>query len=116
MTRPLAARARQAILVAASLSALIAGPALAEDRRVKVINETDHTIVQLYASNVGANDWEEDILGQEMLRPGQAVTINVDDGTGYCKYDFKAVFSDGDVLIRQGIDVCQVSVYRYTGD
>ena len=116
MTSVFAARARRLVLLAAGISALIAGPALAEDRRVKIINETDHTIVQFYASNIGENDWEEDILGTEMLRPGAAVTVNVDDGTGYCKYDFKAVFSDGDVLIRRGIDVCQVSVYRYTGD
>src|SRR4051794_40087826 len=86
MTPTFAARARRAVLIAASLTALIAGPALAEDRRVKIINETDHTIVQFYASNVGENDWEEDILGTDMLRPGASVTVNVDDGTGYCKY------------------------------
>jgi hypothetical protein len=116
MTASFAARARRFVVLAAGLSALVAGPAMAEDRRVKIINETDHTIVQFYASNVGQNDWEEDILGSDMLRPGQAVTVNIDDGSGYCKYDFKAVFSDGDVLIRHNIDVCQVSVYRYTGD
>lgn len=116
MKPSIAARARRFVILAAGLSALIAGPALAEDRRVKIINETDHTIVQFYASNVGQDDWEEDILGADMLRPGQSVTINIDDGSGYCKYDFKAVFSDGDVLVRQGIDVCKVSVYRYTED
>jgi hypothetical protein len=55
-------------------------------------------------------------VGSEMLRPGQSATINVDDGAGCCHYDFKAVFNDRDVLIRQDIDVCKVSVYRYTGD
>jgi hypothetical protein len=116
MTPTFATRARKLVLLAAGLCALIAGPALAEDRHVKLINETDHTIVQFYASNVGQNDWEEDILGSDMLKPGGAVTVNIDDGTGYCKYDFKAVFSDGDVLVRHGIDVCETSVYRYTGD
>lgn len=116
MTPSLATRVRRFAILAAGLSALVAGPALAEDRRVKIINETEHTIVQFYASNVGQNDWEEDILGQDMLESGDSVVINIDDGSGYCKYDFKAVFSDGDVLVRHGIDVCEVSVYRYTGD
>lgn len=103
-----------ALAAFAASSLLTASGASAEDRRVRIINETEHTIVRFYASNVGANSWEEDILGQDVLRPGESVTINVDDGTGYCKYDFKAVFNDGDYLIRQGIDVCKVSSYRYT--
>lgn len=78
--------------------------------------ETRHTIVRFYASNVGEKDWEEDILGQDVLRPGQSVTVNVDDGSGYCLYDFKAVFDDGDELVRSRIDVCEVSSYRYTED
>lgn len=103
-----------AVAVFAASSVLTATTASAEDRRVRIINETGHTIVRFYASNVGANSWEEDILGRDVLRPGESVTVNVDDGTGYCKYDFKAVFDDGDSLVRQGIDVCKVSSYRYT--
>ena len=40
--------------------------------------------------------------------------INIDDGSGACLYDFKAVFDDGDVLTRNQINVCQISEYRYT--
>jgi len=41
------------------------------------------------------------------------VLFRSDDGTGYCLYDFKAVFADGDVLIRERVDVCTISSYRY---
>jgi hypothetical protein len=95
-------------------AALLSTSARAEDRRVKVINETNATIVHFYGSNAGSDSWEEDVLGSDVVKPGQSVRINFDDGSGYCLFDFKAVFSDGDVLIRRRIDVCKVGVYRYT--
>jgi hypothetical protein len=96
------------------LSSFAAAPAVAEDRRVRIINDTQHTMVRFYASNSSRTTWEEDILGQRVLPAGQSVMINIDDGSGYCLFDFKAVFDDGDVLTRSQINVCQISEYRYT--
>ena len=84
------------------------------DRRVNIHNETGHTIVRFYASNSGRNNWEEDILGSGVLPAGRSVRINIDDGSGACLYDFKAVFNDGDELVRYRINVCEISDYRYT--
>lgn len=109
-------RAGLALAILAATTALTPGMASAEDRRVRIINETNHTIVRFYASNVSATGWEEDILGRAVLAPGQSVVVNIDDGSGYCLYDFKAVFDDGDSLIRQRVDVCKISSYRYTED
>lgn len=100
--------------VALALSAF--GPAAAdEDKRVKIINETEHKIVQFYASRIGTNDWEEDILDVDVLAPGQSVTINF-GGSDFCVYDFKAVFDDGDTLVRNRVNVCELDVYRYSED
>ncbi len=88
--------------------------AQAEDRRVRVINETRYTITHLYGSNVGTQDWEEDILGDQVLGPGQSVVVNFDDGTGYCLFDFMAKFEDGDTAIKSGVDVCKISSFRFT--
>lgn len=97
-----------------STSVLFAVPASAEDRRVTIINETSYTIVEFYASNVGENEWEEDILGRDMLASNESVVIDVDDGTGHCLYDFKAVFEDGDELVKTRINVCEIESYSYT--
>lgn len=110
--------ARRAIL-AAALSAVAFGTMGfqsndGEDRRVRIINVTGYTITHFYASNSGRNNWEEDILGRDVLPNGSSVTINVDDGSGACLYDFKARFEDGDELVRYRINVCQISEYRYT--
>lgn len=90
--------------------------ARAEDRHVTIINETNNTMVRFYASNSGRTSWEEDILGDRVLKPGQSVRINIDDGSGACMYDFRADFDDGDKLTRNGINVCKISSYRYTAN
>src|SRR5262249_15683865 len=89
---------------------------LGYDRRITVTNNTDRTIVGLYAVNVGRKSWASDILDHHIVEPGQAVTLNLDDGTGYCRFNFKTVFEHGTSLVRHGVNVCEVATYRLTGD
>ncbi len=116
MMRSIVSTLRMPALAAALLvSGFASGPAQAqEDRRVRIINETSYTIVRFYGSNAGSNSWEEDILGDDVLPPGQSVVINFDDGTGYCKFDFKAEFDDGDEVIQNRINVCEIESFRFT--
>ncbi|WEK52264.1 MAG: hypothetical protein P0Y66_09980 [Candidatus Kaistia colombiensis] len=95
-------------------SLVLAGTASAENRKVKIINETGSDLNEFYASNVGSKDWEEDILGDDVVPAGGSVTINMDDGSGYCKFDFKGVFVDSSEVVEEGIDVCEVGVVRFT--
>ena len=99
---------------AAALLALAATTAQAQDRHVRIINETRYVMVHFYASNVSVNSWQEDILGDDVVQPGHDVNINIDDGTGHCEYDFKAVFNNGAVLVRHHVNVCKISYYRYS--
>jgi hypothetical protein len=99
--------------VALALLALFHAEAEAQDRHVTIINETRFDIVEFYGSNVNAKTWEEDILGSDILSAGSSVNINFDDGTGACMFDFRAVFSDGDVLEDEDINVCEISNFRY---
>ena len=116
MNRMLKKLAISIMTAVVAIIGLAAAPASAEDRNVLLINETRHTIVEFYASNIGRNTWEEDILGQDVLKVGQSMNINIDDGTEACLYDFKAVFDDGDQLVRNRINVCTTATYRYTED
>lgn len=104
------------LALATVLAAAGSSPALASDRHVTIVNETSSTMMRFYASNSGRSSWEEDILGDRTLKPGQSVRINVDDGSGSCMYDFRADFSDGDKLTRTSINVCEISTYRYTAN
>ena len=80
-----------------------------QDRHVTIVNNTNVAMTNFYGSNAGADIWQEDILGQDVLPPGHSVNINFDDGSGYCTFDFKAVFRDGSSLVDSNIDVCTTS-------
>lgn len=98
----------------AALFAFGASSVAALDRRVRINNYTSYDIVEFYASHRDASSWQEDILGRNILPAGNSVVINIDDGTGYCVFDFRAVFSDGEVLEKFGNNVCEMSEFNYT--
>lgn len=103
--------------VGASLVAglLLSCPSYADDgenRKVDIVNDTSVTMVEFYASTIDIDEWEEDILGSQVLRPNNEITINIDDGSGYCLYDLKAVFADGDVVTEKMFNVCEEPYWR----
>ena len=79
-----------------------------------LVNKTGVEINAVYVSPSKSNDWEEDILGDDVLENGQNVRINIDDGSGACVYDFKAEFTNGQELTRSRINVCEIGEYSYT--
>lgn len=83
-----------------------------QDRNVQVVNATSVTLRELYGSNVDRDDWEEDVLGSDVLRPGATVRVNWDDGTCACLFDFRAVYADGTETIRRRFNVCTESTWR----
>ena len=95
------------------LSVTLATPAAALNRVVTIINNTSYVIVEFYGSNKGTSSWEEDIFGYDVLGAYESLNIDFDDGTGYCIFDFKAVFDDGDVLVTKGINVCEIPDFTY---
>ena len=88
--------------------------ASALDRRVQINNKSSYDIIEFYASNTGTSSWEEDILGSDILPSGSSVIINIDDGSGYCKYDFMAVFEDGDEVVSSDNNVCELTDFNFT--
>ncbi|PHQ96566.1 MAG: hypothetical protein COB40_07810 [Marinosulfonomonas sp.] len=107
---------RRKILASIASLAILATttlPAAAQDRKVTIVNNTGFTIVRFYGSNKGSTSWEEDILGSDVLGPNSSVSINFDDGTGYCKFDFRAEFNDGDVIIEKNINICEIGTFTY---
>lgn len=85
--------------------------ASAADYRINLVNATSQSIERFYASNVGTNHWEEDILGVNILHPGHYVRINLYDGSGYCRFDFKTVMESGQTIVRRNVNVCGITEY-----
>jgi len=101
------------LTIALLMAALLPNGAMALDRKVLIVNNTGYDIVAFYGSNKGSDSWEEDILGNNILPAGSSVNVNFDDGTGYCKFDFRAEFEDGDVLVKKNINICEIGRFTY---
>ncbi len=99
-------------LAALSLSACVddsSSSSSSYNKHVTLVNNSGKTVREFYGSNAGSDSWEEDILGSDTLPSGSSVDINFEDGSGYCNFDFKAVFTDGSSITENGIDVCSES-------
>ncbi len=94
--------------VAAALA--FATPALAEDLQISVKNNTSTQLTELYVSHVGTNSWEENILSGK-VEPGEDLSVDITDGRTTCKYDIKAVFSDGGTAEFRDQDLCEVTEF-----
>lgn len=102
------------IAVSAAVLIALAQPVAALDRRVRVVNSSSADIVGFFGVTVDSRGWDESLLGDDILPVGGSVVLNFDDGSGYCRYRFRAVFADGVELERLSVNVCEVGTYRYT--
>jgi hypothetical protein len=93
-----------------ALQAATGPPASALAQWVELTNNTRMTIVEIYISHVGAQLWDIDLLGTDLLAPASSVSVNIDDTTG-CLFDFKTVFDDGTTQIRRNVNVCGAEKY-----
>jgi hypothetical protein len=87
----------------------VSDTASAQDRRVQIINASGVTVNSFQASNTRRKSWEEDILGKSVLPHGQSIMVNINDGTGACVFDFRAVLASGRKVESYGMNVCQIS-------
>lgn len=117
-SRSLSAAILAALFVASAPTHSIAQSNDGKNRRVEIHNHSGRVIGWIYASNVGTDDWENDLLGSgKTMSPGDRKQGNIDDGTGYCMYDFKVRFlNGGDSLYKYKVNVCAVSIVDVYGD
>lgn len=104
------------VFVALAFSLIgFAGAANADalDREVQIVNNTGFTIVSFYGSHTDTNSWQEDVFGEHVLPSGDSVVVDFDDGTGYCIFDLRAEFEDGDVLEKFGVNVCEIGTLNF---
>ncbi len=109
---------RNLVLAASALvaGATVATTASAADRRMTIINDTNHAMVRLLGSNSGDPHFHGDWLGRSVIYPGQHMTIDFNDGTGACMFDFGAQFNDREVVRNNYVNVCSNSAIHFTGN
>lgn len=101
------------LLPLAAAAAIISAPALAQDLKFDLINKSSYVVTELYASPDNVKEWEEDILGTDVLGSGETVEVTIADGRRACSYDLRIVFDDGDV-VEDTTDLCETGTYTVT--
>lgn len=104
-----------ALISVAAIAIGAATGASAADRRVRIVNETNHTLVHLYGAGRVYNTYT-DWLGRYTLAPGASIVIDFNDGTGDCQMVLMGQFNDGDRVTNRSFNVCTETRLTYTGD
>lgn len=93
------------LLAACAQTDLIGGGNDSQNRVVDIVNQTNAPM-QFSASNATQSLWRSEQFSSASIGSGRYITLNFDDGTGACIFDFKAEFSNGREARRDNINVC----------
>lgn len=85
----------------------------AQGRDLEIVNLTDFEIIAFYSAHKDAIGWGGDMLSGEALGSGTSRELSFEDGSGYCIYNIKAVFDDGEELVSEGVNVCDLPSFSY---
>lgn len=97
---------RTRILLVLGLLLASALPAAAQNR-FNLVNSTGQTIEQVFVSPSRLTNWGPDVLGQNVLPPGQSVWIvpQLSD----CVLDIRVVYQGGRAEERRQVNACSLS-------
>ncbi|WP_333826113.1 hypothetical protein [Pinisolibacter sp.] len=75
----------------------------------ELVNETGYDISHVFVSPTRSDDWEEDVLGKDVLSDGDEWEIRFSRAAKTCKWDLKVVYADDDsAAYWRAIDLCKV--------
>jgi hypothetical protein len=103
------------LLLAVLTLPLATNRAFADPRDFKLINNTYNTVfTAAYVSPSASNDWEDDILGQDVLAPGEFVNITFGRfNPNTCIYDIMVTGKDGSTGELDGINLCTTTTVTF---
>jgi hypothetical protein len=98
--------------VAAAAALMVLTPTLASaaPQDFELTNATGYDLKNLYISPTTTNDWQDDVLGEDVLANGQAVKIHFPGGRGEtCEWDLKVTYSDDSSHEWTNVNLCTIS-------
>lgn len=100
------------IAIAAAFGILAATPVLAEDLVFVLVNNSSHTVTEMYVSPVGEDQWGENIL-LGTVDPGASGNVTIADGLEVCDYDLRYVSAEGGEA-EDTQNLCELGTYTLT--
>jgi hypothetical protein len=74
-----------------------------------LLNRTGVVVTELYVSPDEADDWEEDVLGADVLKHNESLDIAFARSEKSCDWDLKIKDEDGDEIEWDSLDLCAAS-------
>ena len=99
-----------ALAAALALPLLSALAAEAQTYNVRFQNNSGQVVYRIYSSPTNNNSWEQDLLGSNVLRPGQYLDVIIHNVSN-CSYDVLVEFSSG-ASFTDTWDICTYSQYN----
>ena len=99
------------LTLSAIIAPLCATPAAAQQARQDfvLVNRTGYVLSEVYVSPNKADDWQEDVLGQDTMDDGQRVHIRFKRSTSTCRWDLKVVYKvDDSSAVWRNINLCEI--------
>jgi len=76
-----------------------------------LINESGFDLYELYVSSTFSDDWEEDILADDILMDGDQITVTIDE-EGVTLYDILIVDNIGNEFYWEEFNLDEISTIR----
>jgi hypothetical protein len=96
---------------------LIAGDAMAEELRFRVINGTEYPISAVMLSETDMNNWGPDVLRGPPIKPGDRREVSLKGVITDCNVDIKVGFATIDAQPRwQYLNLCNLQKIRLRFD
>lgn len=96
-------------LAVALATSSIAAPAHASDEVLTIVNRTGYTIAEIYVAPTASDDWEEDVLTDDVLVDGARTNIDMSHSEDTCRWDVRVVYDDGEDSYWRKLDFCEMS-------
>lgn len=102
---------RMAGIALIAFATTLSAPLMAQQSKLDftLLNRTGVVIMELYVSPDEANDWEEDVLGRDVLKHNESVDITFSRGEKSCDWDLMIKDEDGDEIEWDSLDLCAAS-------
>ena len=88
---------------------LVATSAHADNLDFTLVNKTGYVINEVYVSSVSTKDWEEDVMGRDILERNDSVHIQFEKGSKGCYWDMLVIYDDGEEVICDNLNLCTTS-------
>jgi hypothetical protein len=98
---------------ALALAAVLATGAAAQERQMEIVNETGFEIVEFFSHRKGEEGWGSNMIPDAPIADMASQMVVFPDTGGYCMFSFMAVFDDGEALVSDDINICDLPSFTY---